>query len=67
MDMYLSGNFYAKKINSLKILKNAKTVSKIVLLALKGYFCNMSICGLLLVNWHDQIYPGKQNAKEIPL
>ena len=67
MDMYLSGNFYAKKINSLKILKNAKTVSKIVLLALKGYFCNMSICGLFLVNWHDQIYPGKQNAKEIPL
>ena len=48
--MYLSGNFYAKKINSLKILKNAKTVSKIVLLALKGYFCNMSICGLFLVN-----------------
>ena len=67
MDMYLSGNFYAKKINSLKIFKNAKTVSKIVLLALKGYFCNMSICGLFLVNWHDQIYPGKQNAKEIPL
>ena len=28
MGMYLSGKFYAKKINSLKILKNAKTASK---------------------------------------
>ena len=34
-----------------------------VFLALKGYFLN--IYGLLLVNWHGQIYPGQQNAKEI--
>ena len=27
MDVYLSGKFYAKKINSPKICKNAKTVS----------------------------------------
>ena len=37
MDLYLSGKFYAEKL-SLKILKNAKTTSTFVFLALKGYF-----------------------------
>ena len=32
MDMYLSGKFYAKKINSVKILKNAKTAHFLVII-----------------------------------
>ena len=36
-----------------------------VFLALKDKCFNMSINGSLLVNWHGQIYPGQQNAKEI--
>ena len=38
-----------------------------VFLALKSYFCNIPIYGLLLVNWRGQIYQGQQNAKEITL
>ena len=49
------------KTNSLKMLKNAKTAS-FVFLALKSYFLNISIYGLLLVNCHGQIYPGQQSS-----
>ena len=35
MDMNLSGKFYAKEINSLKILQDAKTDSDFCLFALK--------------------------------
>ena len=36
-----------------------------VFLAWSSQFFNISIYGLLLVNWHGQIYSGQQNANEI--
>ena len=65
MDMYLSGKLYAKKLTARKNFKMLKLPLSFVFLALKGYFFNMSIYDLLLVNLHGQIYPGQQNAKDI--
>ena len=48
------------------MLKMLKLSLAFVFLALKGCF-KISIYGLLVVNWHVQIYPGQQNAKEITL
>ena len=65
--MYLSGKFYAKKLTVWKNLKMPKMPLTFVFLALKPYFIYISSCGLILVNWCSQIYPGQQNAKEITL
>ena len=65
MDMYLSGKFYAKILTAWKSLKMLKLRLNFVLLALKDYFFNITIYGLLLVNSHGQVYPGQQKAKEI--
>ena len=56
-----------KKLTLWKYLKMLKLPQAFVFLALKGYFFNTSIYGLLLVNWHGQIYQVQQNAKEITL
>ena len=65
MDMYLSGKFYAKILTAWKSLKMLKLRLNFVFLALKYYFFNITIYGLLLVNSHGQVYPGQQKAKEI--
>ena len=69
---YLKGKHYGhvfvseilcEKIKSLAILKNAKTASN---------FCfpcseRLIFYGIFGLNWHGQIYPGRQNAKKIKL
>ena len=61
MYMYLSGKIYAKKLRVWKYVKLLKLPLTFVFLALKGY--HISIYGLLIVNWHGQIYSGQENAK----
>ena len=58
---------FMHKVNSLKILKNDKTVSNFCFCCSEKLIFNISIYGLLLVNLHGQIYPGQQSAKEITL
>ena len=65
--MYFSGKFYAKRLTVWKNLKMLKLPLTFVFLALKSWFFNISIDGLLLVNWHGYIYPDQENAKEIIL
>ena len=62
LGMYLSGKFYAKKTLVWKYLKMLK-------LPLTCFPCSerTSVNGLVLDNWHGQIYPGQQNGKEITL
>ena len=65
--MYFSGKLYAKKLTAWKYLAMLKMSLAFVFLAQKGWFFNMSIYGLLLVNWHDQhdqTHPGQQNPKK---
>ena len=63
MNRYLSVKFYAKRLTVWKILKNGKTASNF------GFPCSERLLfyGLLWANWHGQIYPDQQNAKEITL
>ena len=60
--MFVKGIFKLK-IYSLKILKNAKTANNFCFLCSEKLIFDMSIYGLLLVNWHGQIYAGQENGK----
>ena len=51
-------------MKSLKILENAKTAFKFCFSCSERLIFDISIYGLLLVNWHGQIYPGQQIAKK---
>ena len=57
--MYLPGKFNAKELTVWKYLKMLKLPLDFVFNVLKGYFFNISIFGLLLVNWPGQILPGQ--------
>ena len=52
-------------MKSLKILENAKTAFNFCFSCSERLIFDISIYGLLLVNWHGQIYPGQQIAKKI--